>query len=210
VRCYVQRPRTLDAMFRTAVADHPEAEALVDGSTRFTYRELDRRVDRLAAGLATRGVAHGDRVAMMLANRLEAVIVVLAVARLGAAVVLIGTRLRRPEAEYIVADSQASALLYESSFEGELPSRERAPASEMRFCVDSAAFEALFADRPPAVAVIGEEEARGLDRRIRAREDTGRVEEGAHLVELELRIENQLGEVTTEGSSIVELPTRPR
>lgn len=37
-----------------------------------------------------------------------------------------------------------------------------------------------------------------------------RVEEGAHLVEIELRIENQLGDVTTEGSSIVELPTRPR
>lgn len=162
MRCYVQRPRTLDAMFGTAVADHPEAEALVDGSTRLAYRELDRRVDRLAAGLATRGVAQGDRVAMMLANRLEAVIGVLAVARLGAAVVLIGTRLRRPEIEYIVGDSQASALIYESVLEGELPSREQAPASEMRFCVDSAAFEALFADQPPPAAVIGEEDLFGI------------------------------------------------
>ena len=35
-----------------------------------------------------------------------------------------------------------------------------------------------------------------------------RVEEGAHLVELEVRIQNQLGEVTADGTSIVELPTR--
>ena len=33
-----------------------------------------------------------------------------------------------------------------------------------------------------------------------------RVEEGAHLVELEVRIENQLGDVTADGTSIVELP----
>ena len=35
-----------------------------------------------------------------------------------------------------------------------------------------------------------------------------RVEEGAHLVELEVRIENQLGDVTADGTSTVELPTR--
>ena len=35
-----------------------------------------------------------------------------------------------------------------------------------------------------------------------------RVEEGAHLVELEVRIENQLGDVTADGTSIVELPSR--
>lgn len=33
-----------------------------------------------------------------------------------------------------------------------------------------------------------------------------RVEDGAHLVELEVRIENQLGEVTADGTSMVELP----
>jgi hypothetical protein len=37
-----------------------------------------------------------------------------------------------------------------------------------------------------------------------------RVEDGAHLVELEVRIENQLGDVTADGTSIVELPARAR
>lgn len=35
-----------------------------------------------------------------------------------------------------------------------------------------------------------------------------RIEDGIHLVELELGIQNQLGETTAEGSSIVELPSR--
>ena len=34
-----------------------------------------------------------------------------------------------------------------------------------------------------------------------------RVEDGAHLVELEVRIENQLGDVTADGTSLVELPS---
>ena len=35
-----------------------------------------------------------------------------------------------------------------------------------------------------------------------------RVEEGSHLVELEVFVENQLGEITAKGSAIVELPAR--
>jgi long-chain acyl-CoA synthetase len=161
MRCYVERPPTLDAMFRQAVAGDAEAEALVDGSMRLTYRELDRRVDRLAAGLSSRDIGKGDRVAVMLANRVEAVIAVLAIARIGAVLVLIGTRLRRPEIEYIVADSQAKALIYEPEFERELPAPDHVPARDMRFCVATPSFEVLYADgavSPP----IGEEDLFGI------------------------------------------------
>ena len=37
-----------------------------------------------------------------------------------------------------------------------------------------------------------------------------RVEDGVHLVELELRVDNQLGETTAKGAAIVELPSRER
>ena len=37
-----------------------------------------------------------------------------------------------------------------------------------------------------------------------------RIEDGVHLVELELSVDNQLGETTAKGSSIVELPARAR
>ena len=35
-----------------------------------------------------------------------------------------------------------------------------------------------------------------------------RVDDGAHVVELELRIENQLGEVTAKGTATIALPSR--
>ena len=35
-----------------------------------------------------------------------------------------------------------------------------------------------------------------------------RIEEGAHLVDLEVFVENQLGEVTAKGTAVVELPSR--
>ena len=167
MRCYVQRPATVDAMFRVAVAADPDAEAVVDGATRLTYRQLDQRVDRLAAGLAARGIGTGDRAAIMLGNRLEAVVCVLAIARIGAVIVLIGTRLKRPEIEYIVTDAQASALIYESEFEGELPSAEHAPAPGMRFCVGAsqagaASFDSLLVDKAIPVPPIGEEDLFGI------------------------------------------------
>jgi long-chain acyl-CoA synthetase len=162
MRCYVERPPTLDAMFREAVASDANAEAVVDGAVRLSYRELERRVDQLAAGLASRGIGKGDRVAVMLANRLEAVVTILAITRIGAAVVLIGTRLRRPEIEYIVADSQASALIYESEFEKELPSPDHVPPRDMRFCVGTASFEALYADGAVSPPSIGEEDLFGI------------------------------------------------
>src|SRR5262245_51787819 len=54
------------------------------GPVRLEYRELDARVARLAGALAARGVARGDRVALLSENRPEYLEVLLAAARLGA------------------------------------------------------------------------------------------------------------------------------
>jgi hypothetical protein len=35
-----------------------------------------------------------------------------------------------------------------------------------------------------------------------------RIEDGAHLVDLELKVENQLGEITADGTATAELPAR--
>ena len=80
IRCYSDRPATVDVMFRGAVVKDPESEAIVDGAVRLSYRDLNRRVDQLAGGLTARGIHAGDRVAVILANRLEAIVSVLAIA----------------------------------------------------------------------------------------------------------------------------------
>ena len=67
----------------------------VDGST-WTYLDLERDTRLWAGRLRALGVEAGDRVVVMLPNRLTAVAVWLAVARLGAIEVPVNTRLPRP------------------------------------------------------------------------------------------------------------------
>ena len=121
MRCYPERPANVDAMFRETVGRSPQAEAVVDGTTRLTYAELETRVQRVAGALAARGAKSGDRVALILDNRFEALVALLATLRLGAIVVPIGTRLRKPEIAYILADAEPVALIHEASLAGELP-----------------------------------------------------------------------------------------
>ena len=141
--CYVSRSRTIDEMFCTAVSKAAARIAVVDRDVRITYSDLDRRVSALALGLSSRGVAPRDRVAVMLPNGWEAVLSVLAIARLGAIAVPIGVRLRRAEVGYMFSDCEPKALIYEAAFEAELPQPSDAgPEASMRFCVGPSATQA--------------------------------------------------------------------
>jgi acyl-CoA synthetase (AMP-forming)/AMP-acid ligase II len=144
VRCYAERPAHIDAMFQAAAATRPDADAVVDGGTRLTYAELHGQVDRLAGGLAERGLCYGDRIALMLPNGLPAVLCVLAAARLGAVVVPIGPRLRKPEIAYMLADAGPKVLIHDGAYGPELPdAAEAGPPADMRFSNDTAGLSSL-------------------------------------------------------------------
>jgi acyl-CoA synthetase (AMP-forming)/AMP-acid ligase II len=74
----------LHALLANAVASRPQAEALVCDDTRLTYAQLNQRVGQLAAGWRALGVHAGDRIALLLGNRVEFVLCLLAATRLGA------------------------------------------------------------------------------------------------------------------------------
>jgi long-subunit acyl-CoA synthetase (AMP-forming) len=79
--------RTLCASFQEFVKKTPD-EVIIrtpGGAAEITWREWDRRVRKLAAGLAAVGVKRGDTVGLMLANRPEFHLVDAAVLHLGAA-----------------------------------------------------------------------------------------------------------------------------
>jgi 2,3-dihydroxybenzoate-AMP ligase len=81
------RGETFGGMLRERAAAHPDRIALVDpapGRRTWTYRQLDERADRLAAGFAARGIGRGDRVVVQLPNVGEFVEVVFALFRIGA------------------------------------------------------------------------------------------------------------------------------
>jgi long-chain acyl-CoA synthetase len=74
------------------------------------YRDVDRWAEVAASGLADVGVQRGDRVAVMLQNQPEFILVLLACWRLGATVVPVNVMLKSEELRYILADSGAAVL----------------------------------------------------------------------------------------------------
>ncbi|MFB4309669.1 class I adenylate-forming enzyme family protein [Actinomadura sp. GTD37] len=80
-----------------------ERIALAFEEREFTRSELEALADGLAATLARRGVRAGDRVALMSSNRPEFVVAVLAIWRLGAAVVLFSPAWKSGETEHALA-----------------------------------------------------------------------------------------------------------
>jgi acyl-CoA synthetase (AMP-forming)/AMP-acid ligase II len=82
---------------------------------RITYAQLDVRVTKLARALAKRGVGKGDRVAVLMRNRVETVEAYYASLRLGATVVPVNFRLVAPEVRYILVDSGAIALIVDGA-----------------------------------------------------------------------------------------------
>ena len=84
-----------------------EREALVDvpSGRRWTYRELNSAVDRVASGLLRLGIAKGDRVGIWAPNCAEWVFVQYAAARIGAVLVNINPAYRSYELAHVLNQS---------------------------------------------------------------------------------------------------------
>lgn len=100
------------------VEHRPDAEAVREVATgrRFTYRDLDARVDAMAAHFAALGIERGDRVAVLAHNGVEFFDVQFACARTGAVAVLLNWRLTVAELEFIINDSAPKLLVHSDEF----------------------------------------------------------------------------------------------
>jgi fatty-acyl-CoA synthase len=83
---------------------------------RWTYREFDERVTRLAANLLALGLSPGARVGIWSQNCAEWVLVQFATARAGLIMVNINPAYRRAELEYVLDKVQCSALILAPAF----------------------------------------------------------------------------------------------
>lgn len=84
---------------------------LRDAREELTYAQMARRVDAVAEQLAEHGIGAGDIVAIMLPNRVELLLAMLAAWRLGAAVTPINPVFTANEAEYQLLDSGAAIVV---------------------------------------------------------------------------------------------------
>lgn len=96
-------------------AAEPDRTALIEGTRRITFDQLDQQANGLAVRLAEAGVGHGDAVGLLLHNRAEWFAISHAIARLGAMFVPVSPRLTRSEVDYIVADSQMKVCFVEGA-----------------------------------------------------------------------------------------------
>jgi acyl-CoA synthetase (AMP-forming)/AMP-acid ligase II len=109
VRSEVTWP-TIPALVRDAALRFADAEAVVDGDRRISFRTLAERVSDAARALIAAGVEPGERVAVWAPNSLEWIVAALGVTTAGGVLVPVNTRFRGAEAACVLARSGARVL----------------------------------------------------------------------------------------------------
>ncbi|WP_086574989.1 AMP-binding protein, partial [Streptomyces alboverticillatus] len=109
---------SIPRLVHTAAARYADREAVVDGRTRLTYRELGERVDRAAAACLALGVEAGDRVAVWAPNTVDWIVSALGAVTAGAVLVPVNTRFKGAEAVQVLARTRARLLFVTGTFLG--------------------------------------------------------------------------------------------
>jgi fatty-acyl-CoA synthase len=99
-----------------AVSLYPDAEAIVSGNNRYTYRQFADRIYRLSNALRTMGIDKGDRVCILHRNSHEFLETYFAVAQLGGILVPLNIRLAIRELLFIIEDAGIKILISETQF----------------------------------------------------------------------------------------------
>jgi len=153
----------LGRTFLQSVERSPHALAVVDGEQRLTYIEWYERIQRAAAGLSALGLERGDRLLLVLQNRIEMATLHWACQFLGVIATPLNWRAKPDEVEYCLRDSGARAIAYEPVSEAAVDG-SAAAAALPRIAVGGApggtlGFQELLARRPetPILAAQAED-----------------------------------------------------
>jgi len=105
--------KTIGEMFDEIADKYPDNDAIVSihQNQRYTYRQLQREVNRAAKGFIALGLKKGDRLAIWATNIAEWIITQFATAKVGIIMVNINPAYRTHELEYSLRQSETQALL---------------------------------------------------------------------------------------------------
>jgi fatty-acyl-CoA synthase len=114
----VTAPDTLPALLDASAARFARDPALAAADRPpLSYAALAAATRRIAEGLARQGIGPGDRVAIWLPNRPEFLVLLFALARLGATAILLNTRWRAEEAARVLDRARPSAIATQWGFD---------------------------------------------------------------------------------------------
>jgi acyl-CoA synthetase (AMP-forming)/AMP-acid ligase II len=143
-------------LVRRAARRFADKVALASRDAPRSFREVDDRSDRLAAAFRALGLVPGDRLALLMGNRMEFIEAETAAIKAGLVKVPINPRLHPREYAFMLADCTAAGVVCDARFVPELRAR-RADLPGLRHIVtldetqDGAVeYEALIAAHPPA------------------------------------------------------------
>jgi long-chain acyl-CoA synthetase len=103
-------------LLRHSAKAHSTVSAVDDGQQRYNFRELEERVERLAAGLQAHGTQPGDRVALLTRNHADSAALYFACARIAAVMMPLNWRLKQAEVSWILSDCPARVLVADADF----------------------------------------------------------------------------------------------
>ena len=94
----------------------PDSPAIEIGDSEYTFKELNWRANRLSNALLDNGISKGDKVATMMTNRLELVLMYWAAAKTGIVIVPMSTMLQAAGLEPLLNDSDSLMIIADVSF----------------------------------------------------------------------------------------------
>jgi len=104
-------PATLPSFFKTFCMLNAAVEAVIAGEERLTFAELDAISDRLALGLAARGIAKGDRVGIAMRNCPAWILAYMAALKAGAVATLLNGWWQSDELDHALQLTEPKLIL---------------------------------------------------------------------------------------------------
>ena len=107
-------------IFEGVVDRVPDREAIVHGSTRLTYRELDARSNKAANALKKLGIKKGSHIGIYAFNCVEWLEIMLGAYKLCAIPININYRYVEEELKYLIDNADMEAIFYHKQFSNKL------------------------------------------------------------------------------------------
>ena len=101
----------VEAFLELSAERFPNKTALVCGSRRLSYRELEEHANRLAHSLVNEGIKRGDRVAVYLENTVEAVVAIFAILKAGGVFLVVNSTTKAEKLLFILNNCRARGFV---------------------------------------------------------------------------------------------------
>jgi len=109
-------PLIIKKLLKTAIMYAPEQEIVYRDKLRYSYRELEHRIHRLASGLSDAGIAPGDTVAVFDYDSNRFLECFFAIPMMGAVMQMVNWRLSAQQLVYTINHSEAKLIIINSDF----------------------------------------------------------------------------------------------